>query len=695
MGADTASSATARWLQWQVKGPTQKHVEETLPSSFNLDGPIYYLRAGKSEVAACYAGTGGNYLLLGPKWNVILDFMDLSKLKTKAMGSTVCLFGGQDIVFRLFLPTVEEADQWAQKLSAASFERVSDQYLAHLQAKIQKQQKATRRARQAAAFGTFMEWLCSSSTRTAADMRLKTLVPSHCAPAAIRGEHHVYPARFYMKQCKTEAAGRISIHGDALILQWAAHGRVMRQAAVLTGATATVAMFMVSVRGENGLAMVRLWMNDTEEADEIAKAIEEAAKASSELIHRKTRPAASTTRRQMGAAASCICSTVLGAPKSVRNKIASSCASQVVVPSKKIENVASGALRMDGKCHILFQKAAEARFCHCTLRDDTLWFGEKASFNDQVLSLIGAKALAFDDMVTIFTPNGETHRLWPDTSAGTPEQWCLAIQAAGTHSAHLSKWEAMIKAEKFEAFAKAEVRRLARAQRFRNLGERLIYLPAKLTGLVHVDRRCATEVLMAWQQSSKSSLLAAKKEKSAIGASAGKSQQARFFRRADAGRALERSLMIKGDVIFVFNEDGNMEKPVPLAGATIYTNPNQKVCSVWYDGVMQARMFVQSEDAAESWGAQLEEASLLLSDATARLKAKNAEVKTASADAPKAAPSAEVITSMKVVAPPKMAPEEHHSSQKLQKTRSRRFVEETSPAKEGEATPVPEAAVGA
>eukprot|EP00439_Symbiodinium_sp_Y106_P054593 s4578_g7.t1 len=649
------------------------------------------------------------------------------------MGSTVCLFGGQDIVLRLFLPTVEEADQWAQKLSAASFERVSDQYLAHLQAKIQKQQKATRRAQQAAAFGTFMEWLCSSSTRTAADMRLKSLVPSHCAPAAIRGEHHVYPARFYMKQCKTEApaqlkqshaswiqtwtrtgglrqstpgclavyrrtgaaAGRISIHGDALIMQWAAQGRVMRQAAVLTGATATVAMFMVSVRGENGLAMVRLWMNDTEEADEIAKAIGEAAKASSELIHRKTRAAASTTRRQMGAAASCICSTVLGAPKSVRNKIASSCASQVVVPSKKIENVASGALRMDGKCHILFQKAAEARFCHCTLRDDTLWFGEKASFNDQVLSLIGAKALAFDDMVTIFTPNGETHRLWPDTSAGTPEQWCLAIQAAGTHSAHLSKWEAMIKAEKFEAFAKAEVRRLARAQRFRNLGERLIYLPAKLTGLVHVDRRCATEVLMAWQQSSKSSLLAAKKEKSAIGASAGKSQQARFFRRADAGRALERSLKIKGDVIFVFNEDGNMEKPVPLAGATIYTNPNQKVCSVWYDGVMQARMFVQSEDAAESWGAQLEEASLLLSDATARLKAKNAEVKTAPADAPKAAPSAEVITSMKVVAPPKMAPEEHHSSQKLQKTRSRRFVEETSPAKEGEATSMPEAAVGA
>lgn len=694
MGADTASSATARWLQWQAKGATQKQVEETLPSSFNLDGPIYYLRAGKAEVAACYVGTGGNFLLLGPKWNVILDFMDLSKLKAKVIGSTVCLFGGQDIVLRLFLPTVEEADQWAQKLSAASFQRVSDQYLAHLQAKIQQQQKATRRAKQAAAFGTFMEWLCSSSARIAADMRLKTLVPSHCAPAAIGGEHHVYPARFYMKQCKTEAAGRVSIHGDALIMQWAARGRVMRQAAVLTGASATVAMFMVSVRGENGLAMVRLWMNDTEEADEIAKAIEEAAKASSELIHRKTRPAASTTRRQMGAAASCICSTVLGAPKSVRSKIASCCTSQIVVPSKKIESVASGALRMDGKCHILFQKAAEARFCHCTLRDDTLWFGEKASFNDQVLSLIGARALAFDDMVTIFTPSGETHRLWPDTSAGTPEQWCLAIQAAGTHSAHLSKWEAMIKAEKFEAFAKAEVRRLARAQRFRNLGERLIYLPAKLTGLVHVERRCATEVLMAWQQSSKSSLLAAKKEKSAIGASAGKSQQARFFRRADAGRALERSLMIKGDVIFVFNEDGNMEKPVPLAGATVYTNPNQKVCSVWYDGAMQARMFVQSEDAAESWGAQLEEASLLLSDATARLKATAAEIKTAPADAPKAAPSAEV-TSMKVVAPPKMAPEEHHSSQKLQKTRSRRFVEETSLAKEGEATPVPEAAVGA
>ena len=75
---------------------------------------------------------------------VILDFMDLSKLKAKVIGSTVCLFGGtvpaaenragigmhvcivrsapfagQDIVLRLFLPTVEEADQWAQKLSVA------------------------------------------------------------------------------------------------------------------------------------------------------------------------------------------------------------------------------------------------------------------------------------------------------------------------------------------------------------------------------------------------------------------------------------------------------------------------------------------------------------------------------------------------------------------------------------------------
>ena len=28
-------------------------------------------------------------------------------------------FAGQDIVLRLFLPTVEEADQWAQKLSVA------------------------------------------------------------------------------------------------------------------------------------------------------------------------------------------------------------------------------------------------------------------------------------------------------------------------------------------------------------------------------------------------------------------------------------------------------------------------------------------------------------------------------------------------------------------------------------------------
>ena len=39
-------------------------------------------------------------------------------------GMHVCIvrsapFAGQDIVLRLFLPTVEEADQWAQKLSVA------------------------------------------------------------------------------------------------------------------------------------------------------------------------------------------------------------------------------------------------------------------------------------------------------------------------------------------------------------------------------------------------------------------------------------------------------------------------------------------------------------------------------------------------------------------------------------------------
>ncbi|CAE7776485.1 unnamed protein product, partial [Symbiodinium pilosum] len=568
-------------------------------------------------------------------------------------------------------------------------------YVAHLDYKMQKQQKAARRAQKAAAFGALVERLCAPKSAAAADARLKALVPSHNTPLPILGEHHVYPARFYMKDLKTEGAGRVCIHGDALIMQWAERGQVLRRAAILTNATATIATFMVSVRGANGLAMVRLWMNDADEAEEIAKAIEETAKGSAHLLNLKTRPTASTMRRQMGAAAAALFGAVLQAPQSCRTAIYRSlnCSTSEKLPSKKTGRIENGSFCLDGKCHVLFHKAAAARACHATLREDMLWFGERASVSDQVLSMIGAKAAAFEDMVVIYAPNGDVHRLWPDASASTPEEWCKAIQAAGEQSAHLSKWEAMLKAEKFEAFAKAEVRRLARRRRFRNLGERLIYFPAKITGLVHWEQRSAMEVLMDWQQMSNQ-----RSEKTrTMSGLAGKVQKARFFRRADSRKApVERTLEIKGDTLFVFEEDGTMEKPILLAGATIYVN--QAIVSAWRDGVLQARMFLPGDSQAERWGAELEEASKLLTDGPSRAS------KSASVTASKLVAAPEVpgmpaapASPMKVVAPPRLPPQDHESAQKLQKTRSRRFSFEDLPSEKDatQAGAVPEAAVGA
>mmetsp|Transcript_35052 Transcript_35052/g.80705 ORF Transcript_35052/g.80705 Transcript_35052/m.80705 type:complete len:697 (-) Transcript_35052:222-2312(-) len=693
-GAETATSATARWLEWQaqtkVKGPATS-TEEPFPSHFSLDGPMYYLRAGKPEVGICYFGTGGNLLLMGPKWNVVLDYIDVSHLKTCTLGSTVCLYGGRDIVLRLFLPTPEKAQEWCKLLTAASFGRVSDQYMAQLNMKIQKQQKAERRARQAAAFGAIVESFCARSVYDA-NRRLKALLPTHNEPLTIAGEHHVYPARFYIKDYGAEAAGRISIHGDTLIMQWAHNGKVLKRAIVLTGATATIAVVMVSVRGADGLAKVRLWMNDEDEAEEISKAVEEAAKASSSLIKRTAPPTASTMRRQLGLAVAAMCSTTAKVQAS-----AATPSKTAELPSNKFE---PGAFCLDGKCYVFLHKATDARFCHCTLRGDMLWFGEKASISDQVLSVIGAKAVATGDMVIIKAPNGGVYRLWPDASAGTPAQWCQAIQDAGNSSAHLSKWEAMIKAEKCEAFAKKEVRRLDRARRFRNLGERLIYMPAKLTGLVHADRRCAMEVFMDWQQSSR---LAQKKE---VPADANV-QKARFYRRAAArGKPLDRTLQIMGDVLFVFAEEDKMETPVPLAGATIFSN--QAIVSIWVDGVLQARMFLDTEESAERWSGLLEKATTLLTDTPDGQKAPkpaaSPKVEPESTPAVSAPAPAAVLplngepgeTVKVAMPPPKMSKEDHETAQKLQKTRSRRFYsEDASSGKTPEAGALPETAVGA
>ena len=86
----------------------------------------------------------------------------------------------------------------------------------------------------------------------------------------------------------------IYIHGDALLLQSSecqAYHWVP-----LTGATATAAGFMVSLRGATGLALLRLWLDSHEEAQALAERLQETGKASKELVQRKSLPSSSTWR---------------------------------------------------------------------------------------------------------------------------------------------------------------------------------------------------------------------------------------------------------------------------------------------------------------------------------------------------------------------------------------------------------------
>lgn len=56
-----------------------------------------------------------------------------------------------------------------------------------------------------------------------------------------------------------------------------------------------------------------------------------------------------------------------------------------------------------------------------------------------------------------------------------------------------------------------------------------------------------------------------------------------------------------------------MEPPVMLQGASVFVNRERyHVVSIWQQGVMQARIFLETEEEAERWGELLEGATGLL-----------------------------------------------------------------------------------
>lgn len=623
-----------------------------------------------------FFGTGGCFLLMGGKWNVVDDFMDLTHYTVSVMGCMVSLSAGQDTVLRLYLRTAEEVEKWSQLMKSASYLRVSDEYVANLKKHVQKQCKAQRSRSFAAAFGAFTESICAPKPTRSSVMEQQAKLNRSLSMRMFEGADESFVGRFYLKSAWTEGKGRICIHGDALILESLKRGEIQHIAIPLTGVTCTTASFMISVRGSNGLALLRLWVDNAEEAEELAQKIIATGKSSTEMVQRKILPSSSTARRQLGRAAESLCNCTMQAPQKFRNNLVPKGLSCWQRPQKKRpEKSGEAAYALDGRCAILRAKTTDVQVVHCTLRGDALWFGVKAGACDKVMSVVGATAISTENMVMIKARNGEVHRLWPEKGSGSPQEWCDAIKAAGQLAKDLGKWDAMKRSVFHQEIAHEKGRDVARSRRFRIAANCITRTFGAMTGFVCPERHSATEAILKWQAASLLPREVVANEE------AYPSVQANFFRRTDGGKAQPRTLELRGDVMFVFNDQGQMEKPVMLEGSNVFVNLDKyPVVSVWIDGVMQARMFMQTEEEAQRWGQVLEKASKVSVEAEASPAREEAESLAVQ-------PSMSLTSSVKAPqAPKKLSSEEHQASQKVARARSRRFMESDMP---------PEQAVGA
>jgi len=673
-----ASSATGRWLHWtQAAAKAETELPKELPSQFHLEGPLLYSRSGSSEVKSGFFGTGGCCLLLGSKWNVVDDIVDLTHYSVSGLGCMVSLSSrreGQETFLRIYLGSEEEVQKWKAIMETASYLHVSDEYVSNLKKHVQKQCKAQKRRSFAASFGALTESICAprhSVTGEQAKLRRSFSMRQ------LEGVEATYVGRFYLKSAWTEGKGRIYIHGDALILETVQRSEVKLLAIPLTGVSCTTASFMISVRGANGLAVLRLWVDNAEEAEELAQKIVEAGKKSAEMMQRKVLPAMSTSRRQLGKMAESLCNFGMQVPQKFRNNMVPKLSCWQRPQKKRIEQ--KEAYVLDGRCAILKAKSQEIQASHCVLRGDALWFGVKANACDQVISIVGATAMATHDMVMIQTRNGETHRLWPELGSGSSQQWCEAIQAAGKLAKDLGKWDAMKKSAFYQETAKEKVRKLARVRRFRTVEKFLTGLGA-FAGMLCPERHSATEALLKWQEASMLPQEVKANE------AAHPSANVNFFRRTDGGKAVPRTVEIRGDVMFVFKE-GKMEKPVLLEGATIFVNMDKyPVVSIWREGVMQARMFMETDEEALGFGDTLEKAAMVMKKQVAErvektkskeevveVVEKNEEVTEGNQAAPTMARSMS-LSLKEVKVPAKLSEKEHNASQKAAQVRSRRFV---------------------
>ncbi|CAK9106769.1 unnamed protein product [Durusdinium trenchii] len=656
----TATERLLLWTEGKAPGQAARELKE-LPSHFSLEGPHLFWRAGSPEVKMAFLGTGGNFLLIGSKWNVVEDYVDLSHLTVSVLGNMVSLSGGQDTVLRIFCPEPESVQTFSEQIRAASYMRVSDEYLKGLQEHIKSRKKADKRRSWASAFGRWTEKICgarSSPTGTQAEAMLKRK-PSQ----RFDGAEASFLGRFYLKSTWTEANGKIHVHGDALILQsLGTDGEVKHFAIPLTGATATTAGFMVSVRRPDGLALLRLWLDSSEEAEELTQRIIATGEASAQLVQRKILPQASTVRRQIGRMAESLCNCTMQVPQGLRAALVPKGGCWERKPKRVIKEE---AFVLDGRCSILRAKSEEVHACHAVLRGDALWFGRKAGACDQVMSVVSATVLPCEGMVLIKTRTGDCHRLWPEEPQDA-KKWSDAIQVAGQISKDLGKWEANKKSAFYAETAQEKVRTLARGRCFRMAAEWMSSSASRVASLICSERTTATQVLMMWQEASQIPHEITPSTK------AYPSVEANFSRRAGVtGKSVPRTLEVRGDVMFVFDQ-GKMEKPVMLQGANVFVNTDRyNVVSIWLNGEMQARMFIDQAEEAESWGQHLAKGTKVVQNA----RAQRMEEEVPPLPDTNSQPILSRGNSFRVTTPTKLSEQEHKSSQQLAKSRSRRFVE--------------------
>lgn len=602
MGVDR--SATQQLLQWKELGKElagaekeEEAQEESL--SFKLEGPFYCLEAGSTKVEKRFACLRDDLLLMGPKWNVVDECVNLSGKRCFRSGRMISFSSGRgDVFLRLVVGCEAEAEQWQiSATAAADSPRSSEQFLARLQAAIQKQKKAETWRWRAAKVGSVVEWLCGERPMD----RHRAAEAAEMMPPA---SPDASPGGFFKGRCSRkgdggawEGMGCLMFISELLIVFPEAKEADAR-GLLLGGTSPTVSGSMVTVRS-GPQEILRVWLADDEEAERLGQ---EVRKAAGEVaMDRPQAPSGrpSTTRRQLASAASCVCSTAAKAPGAL---------------VRSLLGCQRGALRrdylkanspvLDQACRILRSGAKAVRSCHITLRGDALWLGERCNQGDEVISLCNTNTVVAGKMLVIELEGKVLARLWFEGDETTLSSWAIALQAAGKLVPR-GESEARLRKENLEA----EVRRLQRQRQ----GRKLAYW---LQGAVLPRRRSATELLMQWQENSRLAMATEESDSLKPVEEVTSMGSVRVMCRDFMSRAETRTVDLLGDVLCTRHEDGREEPPVSLQGCTVYSS--SKVLSVWFDGELRVRFFFDSEELAESWTAPLQSAAELLSKAKSK-----------------------------------------------------------------------------